>query len=292
MAEAIAARRATYADVLATPAHLIAEVIDGELYAQPRPSTRHAQAATVLGEVLGPPFRRGRGGPGGWLFLYEPELHLGPEPDIVVPDLAGWRRERMPALPDAAYLTLPPDWLCEVISPSTQAHDRTRKLPLYRRETVPHLWLVDPLAETLEVYRTRRRDLPSHRHPRRRRRGSSGALRRHRYRFGRPVGALACGNRCSLRAAVAHTWAERPFHIDGCGGPAGSCPLCAHPCPLATMIFPIVSRPSRYASCGPWAPPERRSSVRVASPRSLCSKPRNRVGWVAVRRNPTLSSAE
>lgn len=153
MSRVPAPRRATYADVLAAPAGLVAEVIDGVLYTQPRPATPHALAASALGEELGPPFRRGRGGPGGWLLLDEPELHLGSEPDIVVPDLAGWRRERMPELPDAPYLTLAPDWACEVLSPRTQALDRTRKLPLYAREGVAHVWLVDPLARTLEVLR-------------------------------------------------------------------------------------------------------------------------------------------
>jgi len=146
-----APRRATYEDVLAVPGHMLAEVIDGELYTQPRPATAHANAASVLGEELGPPFRRGRGGPGGWVFLDEPELHLGVEPDIVVPDLAGWKRERMPELPDSPYLTQAPDWICEVLSPSTQARDRAKKVPLYAREGVAHVWLVDPSAKTLEV---------------------------------------------------------------------------------------------------------------------------------------------
>lgn len=148
-----AVRRATYQDVLDAPPQQVAEVIDGELHLQPRPAIPHAQAATTLGEELGPPFKRGRGGPGGWVMLYEPELHLGPEPDILVPDLGGWRRDRMPVLPDGAFIEVAPDWVCEVVSPSTQAHDRRRKLPVYRREGVVHVWLVDPLARTLEVYR-------------------------------------------------------------------------------------------------------------------------------------------
>jgi Uma2 family endonuclease len=146
-----APRRADYNDVLNAPAHVIAEVIDGVLHTQPRPRTIHAQTATVLGEELGSPFRRGRGGPGGWILLDEPELHLGA--DIVVPDLAGWRRSSLPELPDAAYLTVRPDWCCEVLSPSTQRNDRVLKLPLYRREGVGHVWLVDPEAKTLEVFR-------------------------------------------------------------------------------------------------------------------------------------------
>jgi Uma2 family endonuclease len=145
------APRATYDDVLAAPPHVVAEVIDGVLHTSPRPTPRHAAAASVLGEELGPPFRRGRGGPGGWLILDEPELHLGA--DIVVPDLAGWRRERMPEVPDEVYFTLAPDWVCEVLSPSTEATDRAEKLPVYARERTRHVWLVDPRAKTLEVFR-------------------------------------------------------------------------------------------------------------------------------------------
>ena len=100
---------------------------------------------------LGGAFDRGRGGPGGWVILDEPELHLGP--DVLVPDLAGWRRERMPELPDVAAFTLPPDWVAEVLSPSTAALDRAEKLPIYARAGVPHLWLLDPVIRTLEIYR-------------------------------------------------------------------------------------------------------------------------------------------
>jgi Uma2 family endonuclease len=105
------------------------------------------------GEELGPPFKRGKNGPGGWMILDEPELHLGPEPDILVPNLAGWRRERMSAVPHAASISVAPDWVCEVVSPSTEAIDRAEKMPIYARESVGHLWLVDPLLKTLEVFR-------------------------------------------------------------------------------------------------------------------------------------------
>ena len=98
-----------------------------------------------------PPFDHGRGGPGGWWILDEPELHL--RTDVLVPDLAGWRRSRMPKYPDCAYFTLSPDWLCEVLSPSTSRLDRAQKLAVYARERVPHAWLIDPLARTLEVLR-------------------------------------------------------------------------------------------------------------------------------------------
>ncbi|MEX1362254.1 MAG: Uma2 family endonuclease [Nannocystaceae bacterium] len=145
-----ARRRATYDDVLAAPAHVIAEVIDGELRLQPRPAKPHAAAASALGEELGPPFKRGRGGPGGWIIIDEPELHL--QADILVPDLAGWRRERMPAIvADEPFFTLAPDWVAEVLSPSTGKYDRTDKLRIYQREGIGWVWLVDPLQRTLEV---------------------------------------------------------------------------------------------------------------------------------------------
>jgi Uma2 family endonuclease len=146
-----AKRRATYDDLLAVEEALVAEIIDGDLITQPRPATLHARAASRLGAELGGPFDRGKGGPGGWILLDEPELHL--HGDVLVPDLAGWRRERMPELPDAAAIELAPDWVCEVLSPGTAAIDRARKMPLYARERVSHLWLVDPIARTLEAYR-------------------------------------------------------------------------------------------------------------------------------------------
>ncbi len=146
-----AQRRATYEDLLAVDPKLVAELLHGVLHTNPRPAPRHAAAASVLGEELGPPFRRGRGGPGGWIIIDEPELHLGP--DVVVPDLAGWRRSTMAELPDTAYFALRPDWACEVLSASTEAVDRAEKVPLFAREGVAHVWLVDPIQRTLEVLR-------------------------------------------------------------------------------------------------------------------------------------------
>ena len=142
--------RATYQDVLDAPAHLVAEIIDGTLHTHPRPAPRHATATSRLGFELGGPFDRGRGGPGGWRILDEPELHLGEE--ILVPDLAGWRRERMPELPDTAYFTLAPDWVCEVLSASTRKVDLQRKRPIYAGAGVAHLWLIDPVDRTLEAF--------------------------------------------------------------------------------------------------------------------------------------------
>ena len=152
--EALARRgRATYQDVIDAPAHLVAEIINGTLYTHPRPAPAHAVASTVLSGELGPPFHRGRDGPGGWWILFEPELHLGEE--VMVPDLAGWRRERMPELPGTAYFTLASDWACEVLSPSTRRVDLQEKRPVYAREGVAHLWLIDPADRTLEAFELR-----------------------------------------------------------------------------------------------------------------------------------------
>jgi Uma2 family endonuclease len=152
MADPAPKKKATYQDVLAAPRHEVAEIIDGELHVSPRPAVPHSVVASSLGGELYGPFHRGNGGPGGWIIIAEPELHLGD--DIVVPDLGAWRRARMPELvDDLPYFTLPPDWVCEVLSPRTAKADRAKKLPIYARERVPHAWLVDPLARTLEVLR-------------------------------------------------------------------------------------------------------------------------------------------
>ena len=150
---ATTAARATYQDVLDAPEHVVAEIIGGTLYTHPRPGSRHATASSVLGARLGMAFHSGDGGPGGWRILDEPELHLGDE--IVVPDLAGWRRERMPELLDTAYFTLAPDWTCEVLSASTRKLDLVRKRPIYAREGIAHLWLVDPVERILEAFELR-----------------------------------------------------------------------------------------------------------------------------------------
>jgi Uma2 family endonuclease len=139
---------ATYDDLVRVPENYVAEMFDGELYASPRPAPRHGHAAVALVAKIGGPFHFDRD-PGGWLLLIEPELHF--RNDVVVPDLAAWRRERLPAVPDEPYLTLAPDWVCEVLSPSTETIDRGRKLGIYAREGVPHVWLVDPLRQALEV---------------------------------------------------------------------------------------------------------------------------------------------
>ena len=143
---------ATYADLIALPETMMGQILGGELVATPRPANRHSLTASNLGGELVSPFTLGRGGgPGGWWILHEPELHLGK--DILVPDLAGWRRDRLPEVPDEPFFTLAPDWVCEILSPSTAGIDRVRKMPIYARERVSHAWLIDPVARTLEVFR-------------------------------------------------------------------------------------------------------------------------------------------
>ena len=142
-------RPANYDDLAALPDVVVAELVDGELHATPRPAPQHTNVASLLGVRIGGPFHDGRGGPGGWWILDEPELHLSG--NVLVPDLAGWRRTRMPRLPETAYFALSPDWVCEILSPSTAMLDRAKKLAIYAREGVAHAWLIDPAAGTLEV---------------------------------------------------------------------------------------------------------------------------------------------
>jgi Uma2 family endonuclease len=144
---------ATYQDVLDAPEHMVAELIDATLYLSPRPGYAHSYVASALGAELIPPFHRGRGGPGGWLIIDEPELHLGLDIRVVVPDLAGWRGDRMSTVPDEHKFRIVPDWVCEVASKSTQKFDRTTKLGVYANAGVNHIWLVHPGMRTLEVMR-------------------------------------------------------------------------------------------------------------------------------------------
>ncbi len=145
-----AERAATYDDLCQMPDRFLAQIIQGQLVVLPRPAPRHARASSIVGGKLTPTYDEGHGGPGGWWILDEPELHLGP--NILVPDLAGWRRARMPELPVTAYFALPPDWVCEVLSPSTARMDRVDKLAIYAAHGVAHAWLIDPDARTLEVF--------------------------------------------------------------------------------------------------------------------------------------------
>ncbi len=145
-------RPPTYEELLKVPDGLVAELIDGDVVTSPRPSIRHAAASSILQSTVSGAFdRRGGGTPGGWVILFEPELHVVGQ--VLVPDIAGWRQESMPTLPDAPFVETAPDWVCEVLSPSTIAMDRTRKMFHYARAGVSHLWLLDPQPETLEVFR-------------------------------------------------------------------------------------------------------------------------------------------
>lgn len=146
-------RPATYQDVLDAPPGMVAELIRGALHLQPRPRPRHSRAASALGVKLGGPFDLDTDGPGGWVILDEPELHLGA--DVVVPDLAGWRRARLPRLPEEVGITVAPDWVCEVLSPSTRTYDLTEKREVYAEQGVGWLWFVDPLARTFEAFALR-----------------------------------------------------------------------------------------------------------------------------------------
>lgn len=145
-----AKHQASYTDLLDLAENMVGEILDGELHTHPRPAARHTRASTALTGSLWNPFDSGAGGPGGWWILDEPELHFGA--DILVPDLAGWQRERMPDLPVTAWFEQAPDWACEILSPSTTRSDRITKMPVYAREGVKHLWLIDPDLKTLEVY--------------------------------------------------------------------------------------------------------------------------------------------
>lgn len=147
MAES-AFRRATYADLEAVPDHVVAEIVEGVLETHPRP--RHAMAAIGLAGELQPPSGHGRGGPGGWIFMLGPELHLGTH--VVVPDLAAWRRERLSAEPETAYVETPPDWVCEILSPATARLDRGPKRRIYAESGIGHLWLLDPSDGVLEGF--------------------------------------------------------------------------------------------------------------------------------------------
>ena len=153
--------RASYRDVLDAPPDKVAEVVHGRLHTMPRPSMFHAKVGSSLVRQLGGFFHDdgdGRATPGGWWIVYEPELHFGKEPskDILVPDIAGWRQARMPEYPDdAPYCTLAPDWVCEILSPSTRHLDLTGKSDIYAREGVPHFWFVDPGTRSLEAFELR-----------------------------------------------------------------------------------------------------------------------------------------
>ncbi len=150
MSSAIKKEKTVLEKWMELPDTVIGELIAGELHVSPRPAPKHARASTKIAGSLDGPFDSGKNGPGGWIILFEPEVHL--ETSILVPDIAGWRRERMPQIPDEAFFSTVPDWACEVLSPSTAGIDRAKKMPLYVHLGVKWFWLVDPVEKTLEVY--------------------------------------------------------------------------------------------------------------------------------------------
>jgi Uma2 family endonuclease len=152
MSAVVPGQNSLYQRLTELPENVVGEIIDGKLYRQPRPAAPHANATSVLGMEIGSAFHRARGGPGGWWIIDEPELHFILDAEVDVPDLAGWRRERMPRPPSGHRVTVVPDWVCEVLSPSTESKDRQIKMPIYARFGVAYAWLVDPLKRTLEAY--------------------------------------------------------------------------------------------------------------------------------------------
>lgn len=141
-----------YEAIEALPEGVTGEIIRGQLYSQPRPRGGHALASSNLGIDLGQGYSRGRGGPGGWWIIDEPEVHFRRDAEVLVPDLAGWRRERMPKLPEDQRFEVVPDWVCEILSPATASKDREIKMPVYADYGVAHAWIVDPAAVALEAY--------------------------------------------------------------------------------------------------------------------------------------------
>ncbi len=141
-----------YEQLVALPETQVGEIIQGQLHTQPRPSGPHTLAERGLSINIGGPFDLGRGGPGGWWILSEPEVHFIRDTEVVVPDLAGWRKERLPVIPKDHRFEVVPDWICEILSPATAKKDRALKLPLYAHYGVSHAWLVDPFAQILEVF--------------------------------------------------------------------------------------------------------------------------------------------
>lgn len=147
-----AGKLATYEDLHNIPEHMTGEIINGELVVTPRPSRRHTSAVSSLGYKIGPRYQFGEGGETGeWIIIIEPEIGLGE--NILVPDLAGWKTERFPVEEPHNWISVPPDWVCEVLSPGTVGKDKTKKLPIYAQYQVPYAWLLDPLEKTLEIFR-------------------------------------------------------------------------------------------------------------------------------------------
>lgn len=152
MSAVIAERKMPYQALLELPENVVGEIINGQLYIRRRPAGPHALACMFLLIDIGSAYHKGRGGPGGWWIIVEPEIHFIRDTEVLVPDLAGWRRERLPCMMGDHRFEVVPDWVCEILSPSTARDDRVTKMPVYARYGVPYLWLVDPLARSLEAF--------------------------------------------------------------------------------------------------------------------------------------------
>ncbi len=144
-------KKASYEDLYGIPDNMTGEIIGGELIVTPKPSIEHSNASIMLGATLVPPYRKGIGGPGGWIILSEVEIMLGE--NLLVPDISGWKNERFPGFPRENRISVYPDWVCEILSPGTARLDKARKMPIYAEYEVPHSWLVDPIAKILEVFK-------------------------------------------------------------------------------------------------------------------------------------------
>ncbi|MBF0102744.1 MAG: Uma2 family endonuclease [Desulfobacterales bacterium] len=146
-----AEREVCYDDLYSIPNSMIGQIIDGDLIAMPRPTYRHSNVVSALEDEIGPSYRRGRNGPGGWIILFEPEIQFGK--NILVPDLAGWKKEHLPSPPETNWCEVSPDWVCEVLSPSTIRIDRIKKMNIYAAYNVPYVWLIHPIDKTFEVFK-------------------------------------------------------------------------------------------------------------------------------------------
>ncbi len=147
-----AKKNRTYEDLHAIPENMLGEIINGKLVVTPRPGRKHGYVATTLIEQVGPAYHGGRGGPGGWIFIVEPEIILGKH--IMVPDVAGWKSGRFPREEETNPISAVPDWVCEILSsPKGELCDRSEKMPIYARYGIPHAWLINPTIQSLEAYR-------------------------------------------------------------------------------------------------------------------------------------------
>ena len=218
------------------PDNLVAEIVDGELHASPKPAPAHVIAGSSIGALIANPYSFGRGGPGGWWILDEPELHLGP--DVLVPDLAGWKRERMPQRPDTVYFPLAPDWVCEVLSPSTTRLDRTRKLGILRARTGGPRLVDRSAGADAGGFRARGRSLDSAGRPWGRGNRARRAVRRDRPRVGAVV----------VRPAFAGVISPASARLSFESAPRGNEPAEGQTglTPTAALAGTALPRPSRH----------------------------------------------